>query len=94
VPRADVRDPNGLRVVQRVNGTVLQDGNTRDLIFDIPALVTFVSGVMTLEPGDLILTGTPPGVGYFRDPRVALRPGDSVEVEVEGIGRLANPVVG
>jgi 2-keto-4-pentenoate hydratase/2-oxohepta-3-ene-1,7-dioic acid hydratase in catechol pathway len=94
VPRTDVRDPNGLRVVQRVNGTVLQDGNTRDLIFDIPALVTFVSGVMTLEPGDLILTGTPPGVGYFRDPRVALRPGDSVEVEVEGIGRLANPVVG
>jgi len=94
VPRADVRDPNGLRVVQRVNGTVLQDGNTRDLIFDIPTLVTFVSGVMTLEPGDLILTGTPPGVGYFRDPRVALRPGDSVEVEVEGIGRLANPVVG
>ena len=91
-PRADVRDPNGLRVVQRVNGTVLQDGNTRDLIFDIPTLVTFVSGVMTLEPGDLILTGTPPGVGYFRDPRIALRPGDSVEVEVEGVGTLTNPV--
>jgi 2,4-didehydro-3-deoxy-L-rhamnonate hydrolase len=93
VPRSDVLDPHHLRVVQRVNGTVLQDGNTRDLIFDIPTLVAFVSGVMTLEPGDLILTGTPPGVGYFRDPRVTLRPGDTVEVEVEGIGRLTNPVV-
>jgi 2-keto-4-pentenoate hydratase/2-oxohepta-3-ene-1,7-dioic acid hydratase in catechol pathway len=77
-----------------VNGKVLQDGNTRDLIFDIPTLVTFASTVMTLEPGDLIRTGTPPGVGYFRDPRIALRPGDIVEVEVEGLGKLANPVVG
>jgi 2-keto-4-pentenoate hydratase/2-oxohepta-3-ene-1,7-dioic acid hydratase in catechol pathway len=94
VPRGDVPDPHDLRVVQRVNDTVLQDGNTRDLIFDIPTLIAFASGVMTLDPGDLILTGTPPGVGYFRDPRIALRPGDTVEVEVEGIGKLANPVVG
>jgi 2-keto-4-pentenoate hydratase/2-oxohepta-3-ene-1,7-dioic acid hydratase in catechol pathway len=94
VPRDEVPDPHDLHVVQRVNGTVMQDGNTRDLIFDIPTLVAFASAVMTLEPGDLILTGTPPGVGYFRDPRVALRPGDTVEVEVEGIGKLANPVVG
>jgi 2,4-diketo-3-deoxy-L-fuconate hydrolase len=94
VPRGDLPDPHDVRVVQRVNGTVLQDGNTRDLIFDIPTLVAFASEVMTLEPGDLILTGTPPGVGYFRDPRIALRPGDSIEVEVEGIGTLANPVVG
>jgi 2,4-diketo-3-deoxy-L-fuconate hydrolase len=94
VPRGDLPDPHDVRVVQRVNDTVLQDGNTRDLIFDIPTLVAFASEVMTLEPGDLILTGTPPGVGYFRDPRIALRPGDSIEVEVEGIGTLANPVVG
>ena len=87
-------DPHDLRVVQRVNGIVLQDGNTRDLIFDVPTLVAFASAVMTLEPGDLILTGTPPGAGYFRDPRITLRPGDSVEVEVEAIGTLANPVVG
>jgi len=91
-PRSEVPDPHDLRVVQRVNGTVLQDGSTRDLIFDVPTLVAFASGVMTLEPGDLILTGTPPGVGYFRDPRIALRPGDTVEVEVEGIGTLTNPV--
>jgi 2-keto-4-pentenoate hydratase/2-oxohepta-3-ene-1,7-dioic acid hydratase in catechol pathway len=94
VPRGEVPDPHDLRVVQRVNGTVMQDGSTRDLIFDVPTLVAFASAVMTLDPGDLILTGTPPGVGYFRDPRVALRPGDSVEVEVEGIGKLTNPVVG
>jgi 2,4-didehydro-3-deoxy-L-rhamnonate hydrolase len=93
VPRSDVPDPHDLRVVQRVNGAVLQDGNTRDLIFDIPTLIAFASGVMTLEPGDLILTGTPPGVGYFRDPRIALRPGDTVEIDVEGIGTLTNPVV-
>ena len=94
VPRDEVRDLHDLHVMQRVNGTVLQDGSTRDLIFDIPTLVAFASAVMTLEPGDLILTGTPPGVGYFRDPRIALRPGDTVEVEVEGIGKLTNPVVG
>jgi 2,4-diketo-3-deoxy-L-fuconate hydrolase len=94
VPRGDVADPHDLRVVQRVNGTVIQDGCTRDLIFDIPTLVAFASVVMTLEPGDLILTGTPPGVGYFRDPRIALRPGDTIEVEVEVIGKLTNPVVG
>jgi 2-keto-4-pentenoate hydratase/2-oxohepta-3-ene-1,7-dioic acid hydratase in catechol pathway len=94
VPRDDVPDAHDLRVVQRVNGAVLQDGSTRDLIFDVPTLVAFASAVMTLEPGDLILTGTPPGVGYFRDPRIALQPGDTVEVDVEGIGRLTNPVVG
>ncbi|MFL5962704.1 MAG: fumarylacetoacetate hydrolase family protein [Gaiellaceae bacterium] len=94
VPRDEVPDPHDLHVVQRVNGTLLQDGNTRDLIFDVPTLIAFASAVMTLEPGDLILTGTPPGVDYFRDPRIALQPGDTLEVEVEGIGKLTNPVVG
>jgi 2-keto-4-pentenoate hydratase/2-oxohepta-3-ene-1,7-dioic acid hydratase in catechol pathway len=93
VPVAELGDGSGLRVVQRLNGEVLQDGNTRDLIFPVPFLVAFCSNVFTLSPGDLILTGTPPGVGWAREPKVSLKPGDTVEVEVEGIGVLANPVV-
>jgi 2-keto-4-pentenoate hydratase/2-oxohepta-3-ene-1,7-dioic acid hydratase in catechol pathway len=92
VPVSELGDGSGLRVVQRLNGEVLQDGNTRDLIFSVPFLVAFASDVFTLEPGDLILTGTPPGVGWARDPKVSLKPGDTVEVEVEGIGVLSNPV--
>jgi 2-keto-4-pentenoate hydratase/2-oxohepta-3-ene-1,7-dioic acid hydratase in catechol pathway len=93
VPVSELGDGSGLRVVQRINGEVLQDGNTNDLIFSVPFLVSYVSGVFTLEPGDLILTGTPPGVGWARDPKVKLNPGDTVEVEVEGVGILSNPVV-
>jgi 2-keto-4-pentenoate hydratase/2-oxohepta-3-ene-1,7-dioic acid hydratase in catechol pathway len=92
VPVADLGDGSGLRVVQRLNGEVLQDGNTRDLIFPIPFLIAFISNVFTLEPGDLILTGTPSGVGWARDPKLALKPGDVVEVEVERIGVLSNTV--
>ena len=92
-PLSELGDGSGLQVVQRLNGEVLQDGNTADLIFPVPVLVAFVSDVFTLEPGDLILTGTPPGVGYARDPKISLKPGDTVEVEVEGIGVLSNPVV-
>jgi 2-keto-4-pentenoate hydratase/2-oxohepta-3-ene-1,7-dioic acid hydratase in catechol pathway len=93
VPVAELGDGSGLRVIQRLNGEVLQDGNTSDLIFSVPVLVAFASNVFTLEPGDLILTGTPPGIGYARDPKISLKPGDTVEVEVEGIGVLTNPVV-
>jgi acylpyruvate hydrolase len=93
VPVSELGDGSGLRVVQRLNGEVLQDGNTDDLIFDVPYLVAFVSTLFTLEPGDLILTGTPSGVGYARDPKIALKDGDVVEVEVEGVGVLRNPVV-
>jgi 2-keto-4-pentenoate hydratase/2-oxohepta-3-ene-1,7-dioic acid hydratase in catechol pathway len=93
VPVSELGDGSGLRVIQRLNGEVLQDGNTVDLIFSVPVLVAFVSNVFTLEPGDLILTGTPPGVGYARDPKLSLAPGDTVQVEVEGIGVLTNPVV-
>jgi 5-carboxymethyl-2-hydroxymuconate isomerase len=93
VPVSQLGDGSGLRVVQRLNGEVLQDGNTDDLIFPVPFLVAYASNVFTLEPGDLILTGTPPGVGWARDPKVSLQPGDTVEVEVEGIGVLTNPVV-
>jgi len=92
VPVSELGDGSGLRVVQRLNGEVMQDGNTRDLLFDVPYLVAFASRLFTLEPGDLLLTGTPSGVGWARDPRVSLRDGDVVEVEVEGIGVLSNPV--
>jgi 2-keto-4-pentenoate hydratase/2-oxohepta-3-ene-1,7-dioic acid hydratase in catechol pathway len=85
-------DPSDVRVVQRVNGEVLQDSRTRHLIFTVPVLVSYISHALTLEPGDLILTGTPQGVGVFRDPKVPLRDGDVVEVEVEGIGVLRNEV--
>jgi 2-keto-4-pentenoate hydratase/2-oxohepta-3-ene-1,7-dioic acid hydratase in catechol pathway len=93
VPASELGDPSDLRVVQRLNGEVLQDSRTSNLIFDIPALIAYVSRVITLLPGDLILTGTPDGVGVFRDPKITMKPGDRVEVEVEGIGILSNPVV-
>jgi 2-keto-4-pentenoate hydratase/2-oxohepta-3-ene-1,7-dioic acid hydratase in catechol pathway len=91
-PVAALGDGSGVRVVQRLNGEVLQDGNTADLIFSVPSLVAYISNAFTLEPGDLILTGTPPGVGWARDPKISLQDGDVVEVEVEGIGVLRNPV--
>ena len=71
----------------------MQDGNTENLVFDIPDLVEFISAVITLDPGDVVITGTPAGVGIFRDPPILLAPGDVVSVEVGGIGRLTNPVV-
>jgi 2,4-diketo-3-deoxy-L-fuconate hydrolase len=85
-------DPTDVRVQQRLNGEVLQDSRTSYLIFDIPTLVAYISKAITLEPGDLILTGTPEGVGVFREPKVTMVPGDVVEVEVEGIGVLRNDV--
>ena len=89
VPVSELGDGSGLRVVQRLNGELLQDGNTADLVFGVRRLVAFVSAVFTLEPGDLILTGTPSGVGIFRTPPVAMAAGDLVEVEIDGIGVLA-----
>jgi 2-keto-4-pentenoate hydratase/2-oxohepta-3-ene-1,7-dioic acid hydratase in catechol pathway len=88
----DELDPSDVQIVQRLNGEALQDSRTSRLIFGAPALVSYASRVMTLEPGDLILTGTPAGVGIFRDPKVSLAPGDVVEIEVEGIGVLRNEV--
>jgi 2-keto-4-pentenoate hydratase/2-oxohepta-3-ene-1,7-dioic acid hydratase in catechol pathway len=93
VPAGQLEVTGGVRVVQRLNGRVLQDSTTDRLIVGVPQLLAFVSRALTLEPGDLILTGTPAGVGWFREPRVGLKPGDVVEVEVEGIGVLRNPVV-
>jgi 2,4-didehydro-3-deoxy-L-rhamnonate hydrolase len=89
----DLGEARGLRIVQRLNGEPLQDSNTGELIFGVRAIVAHASSVFTLEPGDLILTGTPAGVGIFRKPPIALAEGDQVEIEIEGIGALANPVV-
>lgn len=85
-------DPSDLRIQQRLNGEILQDSRTRHLIFTVPVLVSYISHALTLEPGDLILTGTPEGVGVFRDPKVSLADGDVVEIEIEGIGVLRNEV--
>lgn len=89
----EVRDPHRLDVRLWLNDRLLQDGNTSSLIFDIPELVSFLSSSFTLEPGDVVATGTPAGVGFKREPPVFLQPGDMVRVEVEGLGELANPVV-
>ncbi len=92
VPASELGDPSDLRVIQRLNGEVLQDARTSSLIFDIPTLIAYATSVLTLLPGDLILTGTPDGVGVFREPKISLKPGDQVEVEIERIGVLSNPV--
>src|SRR5438094_2792731 len=88
VPVSELGDGSGLRVVQRLNGELFQDGNTSDLVFSVRRLVSFASAVFTLEPGDLILTGTPSGIGHVRTPPVALQARDIVEVEIDGIGVL------
>ncbi|GAB2471093.1 fumarylacetoacetate hydrolase family protein [Comamonas humi] len=83
----------GLRIQCRLNGEVLQDANTRDMIFDVATLVAACSEAMALQPGDLIITGTPSGVGLARSPQVWMKPGDTCEVEVEGMGILRNGIV-
>jgi 2-keto-4-pentenoate hydratase/2-oxohepta-3-ene-1,7-dioic acid hydratase in catechol pathway len=93
VPVSELRDGSDLRVVQRLNGEVLQDGNTSDLVFSVRRLVAHASSFCTLEPGDLILTGTPSGVGHARTPPLSMQHGDVVEIEIDGIGTLRNPVV-
>jgi 2-keto-4-pentenoate hydratase/2-oxohepta-3-ene-1,7-dioic acid hydratase in catechol pathway len=88
-----IRNPNDLAIRTRVNGVTLQESNTRDMIFPVDQLIEFLSGSTTLEPGTVILTGTPEGVGMGRKPPLYLKPGDVVEVEIDGIGVLRNPVV-
>ncbi len=88
VHKSALADPQQLRLICRVNGEVMQDGNTRDMIFDIPTTIESLSSGMTLEPGDVISTGTPSGVGFARTPPVFLKPGDKVEAEVERVGTL------
>lgn len=88
VHKSALPDPSQLRLICRVNGEVMQDGNTRDMIFDIPTTIESLSKGMTLEPGEIISTGTPSGVGFARVPPFFLKPGDKVEAEVERIGIL------
>ena len=85
-------EPGDLRLTSRLNGQIMQDSRTSDLIFNVPYLVEFLSADLTLLPGTVILTGTPAGVGVARSPQVFLRPGDRIVCEVEGIGQLDNPV--
>jgi len=89
----EVADPHALDISTTINGEVLQHSNTSDLIFKIPELIAYLSSVFTLEPGDVIATGTPSGVGFARKPPRWLVPGDEVVVRVEGLGDLRNPVV-
>jgi 2-keto-4-pentenoate hydratase/2-oxohepta-3-ene-1,7-dioic acid hydratase in catechol pathway len=92
VPASEIPDPQALRLKTILNGEVVQEAPTADMIFSVAQIVAFVSEAITLEPGDLILTGTPAGVGIFRDPELLLKPGDEVTVEISGIGTLTNPV--
>lgn len=89
----EIADPGKLGISLKLNGETMQDSNTKELIFDVPYLVSFLSNTMTLRPGDIISTGTPPGVGMGKKPQVWLKPGDVVEATVEGIGTLRNTFV-
>ena len=89
----EIPDPSKLTLVTRVNGQEVQRKGTDDMIFDVPAIIAYVSGWTALAPGDVIATGTPEGVGFARKPPLWLRPGDTVEVEISSIGVLVNPVV-
>lgn len=88
----EVPDPGSLRITTRLNGKIMQDSNTNQFIFDIPEIVSYFSHSFTLDPGDLIATGTPAGVGFSRKPPVYLKDGDVIEVEIERIGRISNQV--
>ena len=91
--RDEIPDPHRLSIKLQLNGSTMQDSRTDQLVFGVPQLVSAISEHISLEPGDLIATGTPPGVGFARKPPVYLQPGDRVEVEIEGLGVLENPVV-
>ena len=89
----ELRDPHKLPIKLILNGATMQDSNTNQLIFGVPELIEFLSRTITLEPRDVIATGTPSGVGFARKPPVYLKPGDEMVVDIEGIGKLNNPVV-
>jgi acylpyruvate hydrolase len=90
--RTEIPDPHVLELKTWVNGTLMQNGTTRNFIFDIGYIIEYLTSVMTLGPGDLIATGTPAGVGFSRKPQVTLQPGDTVRLEITGLGVLENPV--
>ncbi len=89
----EITDPHSLKIELKIGEETLQSSNTNELIFRIPKLISYLSEAMTLEPGDVIATGTPAGMGFGRNPQRFLRPGEVVEVTIEGIGKLRNPVI-
>ena len=93
VPAADVPDPHALGIRAILSGETMQDSTTANLIFGIDEVISYASQTSTLEAGDLILTGTPAGVGVFRDPPRLLQPGDEITIEIDHVGSLTNPVV-
>ena len=92
IPASEVPDPQTLGIRAILNGETMQDSNTSNMVFGVADIVSFVSQGITLEPGDLIITGTPAGVGAFRKPPVFMQPGDEITIEIEGLGSLTNPV--
>ena len=90
--RTEIPDPHVLALKTWVNGQLMQDGNTKNFIFDVRYIIEYLSNIMTLEPGDLIATGTPAGVGFSRKPQVTLQPGDTVRLEITGLGTLENSI--
>ena len=92
VPAAEIADPHALGIRAILNGETVQDSTTANLIFGIDEVVSYVSRTSTLEQGDLILTGTPAGVGVFRNPPLLLQPGDEITIEIDGVGSITNPV--
>jgi len=93
VPQSEIGDPQSLRISCRLNGEVVQDASTADMVFGVAEIIAFASQAITLEAGDLIATGTPAGIGAWHDPPRWLSDGDTVAVEIEGLGVLTNPVV-
>ena len=88
----EIGDPHNLHIETRLNGERLQDANTKDMIFDVNAIIAYVSNIVPLQPGDVIASGTPAGVGFARDPQIFMKPGDVCEIEIERVGTLVNTV--
>lgn len=93
VPKDEVPDPQALPIRALLNGQMMQDSNTAQQVFGVRDVVAFITEAITLLPGDLILTGTPAGVGAFRDPQVWLQSGDEIVIQIDGLGEISNPVV-
>jgi 2-keto-4-pentenoate hydratase/2-oxohepta-3-ene-1,7-dioic acid hydratase in catechol pathway len=93
VTRDEIADPHSLDLSLSINGEILQKSNTRELVFGIPELIEYISSVVTLEPGDVVATGTPAGVGFARKPPRYLQPGEEVVIQIQGLGELRNPIV-
>lgn len=92
VPAREIPDPQNLHLTTRINGEVMQDASTQDMIFTVPFLISYISGFTHLEPGDVLATGTPAGVGAGRAPPLWLKPGDAIDIEIENVGTLSNTV--